>query len=448
VEAIVYSDRDIIVASASEVRKAPLAVIRVSGDNCWNVFQRCFRPKIKKDYEPWRMMYGLWQDGEGVVDDVTVVPYRGPASYTGQDMFEVICHGSALFVDAVVASVIACGGRAARPGEFTMRAVLNGKMDLLEAEGVGALIEANTRFQADLIRRQANGPLVDVVKEQVEAILQVQAHIEATIDYGEEDIDALQKDVLLSKMRGVLGALTELKKTSSFTRSLRRGFRVLLTGRPNVGKSTLFNALVRQERALVTELPGTTRDLVSEEVEIDGLPVVLIDSAGVRETEDRVENLGIEKIYEMLGEVDLVLYLVEQGMETEPYEKIKTLSEDKWIRIRTKADVDEQTLAEEACSVSAKTGQGLDELEGIIVNRLSKVMEGQKAYLINRRQEETLDAALTHLERAIEDFEGGFGEEVLSSYLNTTRRLLGELTGETTVEDILDRMFSNFCLGK
>ena len=442
-----YSDQDLIVAPASGTQRAPLAVVRVSGKGSWEIIERFFKPVSQKEIQPWKMMYGHWQDEEGVVDDVMVSAYRDGVSYTGQEMFEVFCHGNPLFVEAIIQTVLKTGGRRAKPGEFTLRAVLNGKMDLLQAEAVHALVEANTRYQAEMIRRQKEGSLVPLVKKQVEAILQLQAHIEATIDYGEEDIDALEREKVVDRLQGVLDPLLHLRETVSFFISLRKGFRVLLTGPPNAGKSTLFNALVKQERAIVTDLPGTTRDLISEEIDLGGLPVVLIDSAGVRDTQDQIERMGLEKIYEILGEVDLVLYLNPAPEKVKPYKKLDDLSPGKWMTIQTKTDM-VGAVKEGDLGVSAKTGHGLAELEKLIVEKLSEVMEGHEAYLINQRQEETLGQAVECLLSAKRDYEAGYGEEVLSSYLNTTRRTLGELTGDTTVEDILDRMFANFCLGK
>ena len=446
---IMYSDKDVIVAAAtSQQVKAPLSVIRVSGEGCWAILKDGFRSRFNSSLKPWQMRYGDWLDEDGVVDDVMVVVYRGPKSYTGQDMFELTAHGNPVLVEAIVRDVVRRGARRARPGEFTMRAVLNGKMGLLEAEGVSALIESNTRYQADLARRQAKGPLVGRVREYVEEILQIQAHIEATIDYGEEDVDALERDSLVRRIGVLVDSVAKVRDTGLFARGMRRGFRVLITGEPNVGKSTLFNTLVKNERAIVTHLPGTTRDLISEEIEIDGLPVVLVDSAGVRDTDDVVESLGIEKIFEMLEDVDLVLYLAVNGDQKPPYDKILELPKEKWITIGTKLDVSVSAVDGFDVVLSAVTGEGVEELEKEVVNRLTDVMKGQSVYLINERQSDVMEAVTVCLQQAWSDFKDGFGEEVLSSYLNTARSLLGELTGETTVEDILDRMFSNFCLGK
>lgn len=441
-----YSDVDVIVAPATRVEQVgPLAIIRISGVDCWDLVASLFTRADRM--QPWQNVYGNWQDEQGVIDDVMVVGYRGPRSYTGQDMVEVTCHGNPVFVDAIVRSLVDKGARRARPGEFTMRAVLNGKMSLMQAESVNGLIEANTRYQADLIRRQVKSPIVPFVNERVEDILAIQAHIEATIDYGEEDISAIDQAGMLEKIERLVDLFEQLYQTGRFANAMRRGFRVLITGEPNVGKSTLFNYMVKEERAIVTHLPGTTRDLISEEIEIKGLPVVLIDSAGVRDTDDVVESMGIKKIYEMLEDVDLVLYLSVSGEDQPPYEQIKELPEDKWLHVVTKVDVQDHRDGKEI-AVSALTGAGFELLEQELVLRLSSAMAGQSVYLINRRQEELVAQVLQQLKKARDDYAGGFGEEVLSSYLNTARRHLGELTGETTVEDILDRMFSTFCLGK
>lgn len=443
---MMYSEVDVIAAPATPIGvRAPLAMIRVSGDGCWDMIQKLFRSK--QSLSPWSVVYGNWYDDAGLLDDVTVMAYEAPRSYTGQDMLEITCHGNPLIVDQIMKSLVRQGMRRARPGEFTMRAVYNGKMDLLQAEAVSGIIEANTRYQADLARRQSKGPIVEFVNNQVEQILQIQAHIEATIDYGEEDIDAVDRSGLLGKMDGLLTAFNNLRETGRFANAMKRGFRVLLTGAPNVGKSTLFNRLVKEERAIVTPIAGTTRDLVHEDLEIRGLPVVLIDSAGVRDTDDVVESMGIQKIYELLEEVDLVLYLSEALRDEPPYEQLAELPKEKWIHVLTKVDL-EKGADDGKIAVSAVTGEGLDRLEDELVIRLSSAMDGQSVYLINQRQEELISEVIEQLDIARGIYAQGFGEEVLSSYLNTARRALGELTGETSVEDILDRMFSNFCLGK
>ncbi len=438
---------DTIVAPATPVHeRAPIAVLRVSGPQAWALIARFFKPSSAKPFRPWRLKRGDWCDPTGVIDDVLISFFKAPASYSGEDMCEISCHGNPLLRDAIEANLIDAGARRAKPGEFTQRALLNGKMGLLEAEALHDLIEAKTRYQADLIRQQAQSPLAARVRQHVHAILGIQAHIEASIDYGEEDVDVLNRDQMGQQLATMIEQLTVLKKTATFAMGMKRGFRVLLAGAPNVGKSTLFNALLARERAIVSDVPGTTRDFITEEVEIQGLPVVLIDTAGIRETQDFIEGEGIKRVRALFGEVDLVVLLLDQAHVGVEFDE-QVLGPERVIRVATKQDL---APVVQGCdlAVSAKAGTGLAQLEQQIVLRLSSAVDGQSAYLINQRQEETVAEAIAMLQAAMDDFQAGHGEEILSSYLNQTRRLLGELTGETTVEDLLDRMFATFCLGK
>lgn len=439
---------DTIVAPATPLNaRGPIAILRLSGPRSWQLVAECFTPTVAGPFKPWRLRHGVWVDRAGTVDEVLVSFFAAPRSYTGEAMCEIACHGNPLFREAIEQSLIARGARRAKPGEFTQRALLNGRMGLLEAEGLHDLIDAKTLYQADLIRQQASSPLAGQVREQVEAVLAVQAHIEASIDYGEEDIDALQRDGLLAKLTAIRDRLRVLKRTATFAIGMKRGFRVLLVGAPNVGKSTLFNALLERERAIVSHVAGTTRDFLTEEVEIGGLPVVLIDSAGLRATDDLIEGEGVRRVHQLLSEADLVLALVDGDHPQVPALDAQAVPAERCLTVATKADLGAPAPNADL-KVSATQGQGLAELERQIVLRLSSAVAGQNAYLINQRQEETVAAAIALLQTAMDDFQSGHGEEILSSYLNQTRWLLGELTGETTVEDLLDRMFATFCLGK
>lgn len=443
-----YSDRDLIVAPATATQlRAPLAVIRLSGPGSWEAVKPWFHPRRDAPWRPWRARYGTWRDDQGIVDEVVVLPFAAPHSYTGQEMVEILCHGNPLFVGAILDSCSRSGARLARPGEFTQRAFLNGKKDLHEAEAVHALIEAKTRYQAAIIRRQSHGALARTVQHAVDEILSVQAHLEAAIDYAEEDVDPVEAGSLGRRLHAVIERLERLRQAAAFAQGMRRGFRVLLTGRPNVGKSTLFNALLAQERAIVTDEPGTTRDFITEEVEMGGLPVVLIDTAGVGDAADPVEEMGIGKVMELLGTVDLVLYLTPGAEPHPPYSELTELAAERWMTVFTKGDQG-PGASEDGLTVCAKKMHGLEELRDEIVVRLSAAHQGQTEMWINQRQEHALTEAVELLERAERDHREGFGDEILSTYLNHVRRKLGEITGETTVEDILDRMFSTFCLGK
>jgi len=441
-----YSVNDIIAAPATPVVKSPLIIIRVSGDGCWGLLKELFQSR-KGQAKSWRASLGNWVDNKGQIDEVIVTCFPNGSSYTGQEMFEVSCHGNPIFVDAIMASLYQKDVRLAKPGEFTARAVLNGKMTLFEAESVQAVIEAKTRFHAELIRKQEKSPLIPHLRNVIEQVLKVQAHIEASIDYGEEDIDALNKDVLIGRLNNIDDDMKGILKSSAFPHKMREGFKVLLTGETNVGKSSLFNALCDHQRAIVTDIPGTTRDLVHEEVEIDGIPIVFIDSAGIRETQDHVELIGIKRIKSILLEMDLILFLTPYKDPQNLYSELLDVENGKVLTVFTKSDLSGgEWQGEDRVIVSVNDAASVQGLKEEIVGRLKKEIGNQ--YLITERQENTFAGALSLLEEAIETLEQGYGEEICSSHLNSFRHKIGELTGETTVEDILDHMFSDFCLGK
>ncbi|PIE89302.1 MAG: tRNA uridine-5-carboxymethylaminomethyl(34) synthesis GTPase MnmE [Acidobacteria bacterium] len=440
-----YSTSDIIAAPATPVLKGPLTVIRVSGDHSWQLLDALFQSR-HKSYQPWKALLGEWRDERGVIDEVIVLPFKAPYSYTGQDMFEITCHGNPVLVEAVLQSLYRSGVRLAKPGEFTSRAVLSGKMSLFHAENVQAIIDAKTRYHAELIRKQEENPLVPLLEQTVGDVLRVQAHIEACIDYGEEDIDALNVVALTDKLKAIEAQLKVILKNSVFPHKMREGFRILLTGDTNVGKSSLFNALCNHQRAIVTDIPGTTRDLVHEEVELEGFPVVFIDSAGVRETDDQVEQIGIDRIKGILHEMDIILYLTPSAEPQPLYSELQRVDPEKLLVVHTKSDLNNQGVIPGKLTVSIEDEASIAELKIEIVKRLKRDFGTQ--YLVTQRQENALDEALNWLASAIESLQQGFGEEICASHLNTFRRKIGELTGETTVEDILDQMFSDFCLGK
>ena len=441
-----YSVSDTIAAPATPVTKSPLTLIRVSGDGCWNLLKKRFVPRSGEP-KAWRASLGEWVDDQGEIDEVIVTAFQDGASYTGQEMFEISCHGNPVFVDAIMQSLYRQGVRLAKPGEFTARAVLSGKMTLFEAERVQALIEAKTRYHAELIRKQEKSPLIPHMKSIVDQVLKVQAHIEASIDYGEEDIDALEIDSLIAKLKNIDGEMRRIRKSSVFPHKMREGLKVLLTGETNVGKSSLFNALCDHQRAIVTDVHGTTRDLVHEEVDIEGMPVVFIDSAGVRETDDHVEKIGIKRIKDILLEMDLVLFLTPFNDPKSIYSELRDVQSEKLLIVYTKSDLGlSLENVEDKCVVSVKDEESVLMLKKEIVNRLKQDFGSQ--YLVTQRQENVFSEALRFLEEAIDMLVQGYGEEISSSHLNSFRRKIGELTGETTVEDILDHMFSDFCLGK
>jgi len=443
-----YSDSDIIAAPATPVIRSPLTVIRVSGNDCWKLIQARFTARYG-DIQPWKAMLGDWTDEKGVIDEVIVLPMQKGKSYTGQEMFELTCHGNPVLVRDILDSLFAMGARMAEAGEFTSRAVLNGRIDLFDAERVQALIEAKTRYHAELIQRQEKSAVIPYLREQVHAVLSIQAHIEASIDYGEEDIEALAPEHLISKIESVISSMDRVLRASVLPLKMTSGFQVLLTGETNAGKSSLFNALCDHQRAIVTEIPGTTRDLVHEEVEIEGVPVILIDSAGVRKTDDPIEKIGMERIEEILPQMDLVLALFPADRDKTDYPHIAGVDKTKVMRVLSKSDLG-AVSDKENHAVSVHDENSVQRLKTQIVQRLvgEKGFSMGRHYLITNRQVDVFRKAQQELKVAVETLREGYGEEVCTSHLNSFRYKIGELTGETTVEDILDHMFSDFCLGK
>jgi tRNA modification GTPase len=394
-------------------------------------------------------MLGDWTDQEGVIDEVIVLPMQKGKSFTGQEMFELTCHGNPVLVRDILESLFALGARMAEAGEFTARAVLSGRIDLFDAERVQALIEAKTRYHAALIQRQESGVVIPYLGQQVHEVLSIQAHIEASIDYGEEDIEALDREQLMARIESVVSSMDRVLKASVLPLKMTSGFQVLLTGETNAGKSSLFNALCDHQRAIVTEIPGTTRDLVHEEVEIEGVPVILIDSAGVRKTHDPIEKIGMERIAEILPQMDLVLALFPADREKREYSHIAAVDEAKVMRVLSKSDLGDDP-GKEIQAVSVYDEKSVQRLKKQIVQRLvgEKGFSMDQHYLITNRQVDVFEKARQELKMAVETLREGYGEEVCTSHLNSFRYKIGELTGETTVEDILDHMFSDFCLGK
>lgn len=439
-----FSEYDTIVAPVTPLQlHLPVAIIRLSGPQSKPIWTSMFSKPEK--LKPRYMAYGNVCDDRGVVDDVTCVYFPAPHSYTGQDVVEIFPHGNPVIVQAILDQILKAGARMAQPGEFTQRALLNGKMDLIQAEGVHELIQAKTRYHADMVRRQSSGPLNQFAKGCIDDVLKIQAHIEASIDYGEEDVDALEDRILLQKMQNLQIKLQSVASTKPFVLGLRKGFRVLLTGPPNAGKSTLFNRLVGSQRALVSDLPGTTRDFISEEISLHGLPVVLIDTAGMRQSDDCIEQMGIQQILNLLPDVDLVIYLNNVTDPSDVYPELNALPGERWFEVSTKCDLTDEVVE---CSIRVGADGDLERLVQEIVVRLSAPVSGHSVWVTNQRQAELLEAATALVQQAQEDLKHGFGDEIVSTALNHVRSVLGEITGETTVEDILDRMFSDFCLGK
>jgi tRNA modification GTPase len=439
---------DTIAALATAPGRSAIAMIRLSGPEAVGLVSRLAKGRM---FEPRRAtLCGLFENGY-MLDDGVVTVYPGPASYTGEDVVEIACHGSPLVTDRILRALLACGARSAKEGEFTRRAFLNGKMDLTQAESVIDLIGAETDRALRAARRMREGELGRWLEVRRERLLQALAHLEAHIDFPEEDISPEVQEGFRRELAEVGTELGRFLSTAEEGKRLREGVRVALGGAPNAGKSSLLNALLQRERAIVSPVPGTTRDTIEEGLVVEGIVVRLTDTAGLREAAEGVEALGIARTREAFKQADLVLW-VHDAMEAEGL-RPQVPGDIECLEVWNKADMANDALRSrhpEALWISAKTGEGLEALKQAIASRLRLSVHGddETPVLTHVRHEEALRHAVEALEGARALSLGGEPPELTSVELRSAIDGLGELLGQTSNEDMLDRLFKNFCIGK
>ncbi|WP_325199101.1 tRNA uridine-5-carboxymethylaminomethyl(34) synthesis GTPase MnmE [Oscillibacter sp.] len=452
-----------------------IGVVRVSGPDCFSLCGRVFRSvRPFGELEARRMVLGEILDGEGrALDRGLAVRFPGPHSYTGEDSAEFHCHGSPVVLREVLAALFAAGARQAGPGEFTKRAFLNGRLDLTQAEAVIDLIDAETAAAARNAAAQLDGGLRRALEPIQEALLDVTSRFYAVVDYPDEDIQDAGPEEIAAALRGAEGALTALLSTCKRGKILKRGVRTAIVGLPNAGKSSLLNALAGYERAIVTDIPGTTRDTVEESVLCGGVLLRLIDTAGLRETEDRVERLGVERSRRAMEEAELILLVMDGAVEVCPenraYLEAQALLLDQvartgkpWLCIESKCDLtgphafsigliqkDAANNPAACLCVSSVTGEGLDKLEEAVAALFpAGAPEEAGSLLTDRRQEEAAGRAQAAVRRALEALEGGLTPDAALTDAEEALDAIGELTGRTAREEIVERIFSRFCVGK
>ncbi len=455
---------DTIAALSTPPASAAIGILRLSGPRAVEIAQACFQPLGRKPltgHAPRTLVYGDLLDREGrAIDRVLCTYSRGPASYTGEDTAELQCHGSPLVLSLGLEALFAQGARQAGPGEFTRRAFLNGRLDLTQAEAVGDLLEASSREGARHAAGQLTGALSREIARIYSALVDVMAHFHAVLDYPDEDIDAFRLEELSRILAQQGQALDGLLATCRRGRQLTRGVRCALVGRPNAGKSSLLNALAGYERAIVTDIPGTTRDTLEVSVELGGVPVRLIDTAGLRESADPIERLGVERSRQAMEQAELILVLWDGSRPAAPEDGAlleQALQLAPAILVHTKGDlppvpspaVPALDPMPREVTVSAKTGQGLSELEEAVAALFPKpedIPYGQ--LLTNQRQEQAARRARESLGRAQQALEAGVTPDALLTDVEEALGALGELTGQSVREDVTDRIFSRFCVGK
>ena len=453
--------KDTIAAIATPVGEGGIGIVRVSGAGAAGIADSIFRARGSGGLQSHRFCYGDIIDPSSglVLDEAMAVVMLAPRSYTREDVLEIQCHGGYLVVRKVLELVLSQGARLAEPGEFTKRAFLNGRIDLLQAEAVIELIRSKTEAALALARHQSEGLLSGKIAAAKEGLFKSLALIEAYIDFPEDDIDLPDNHEIRSSVRDCLARIETLLEGFTEGRVLREGVSVLIAGKPNVGKSSLLNTLLREKRAIVTSVPGTTRDIIEEVINIRGLPVTLLDTAGIRETGDEVEQEGMRLTLEKIPLADLVLFVVDGSRPFDNEDRLimDAVSGCSVLLVINKSDlpvvaaVPQELAAQKTVCISAKSGDGIDCLREAVFSMFIRegVLEGRDyAALSQVRHRDALEKARVHLLSFLQGFGTGVGLEFVALDLRDALGALGEVTGETTPESILDEIFSRFCIGK
>jgi tRNA modification GTPase len=455
---------DTISAIATPPGEGGIGIVRISGPNAVKTAAEIFWPKSCASFteaESHRAYYGKIMDGGRMVDEAVVILMRAPHSYTKEDVVELQCHGGSFVLRRVLELTFRHGARPAEPGEFTKRAFLNGRLDLTQAQAVMDLIEAKT----DSSLRMAAGHLEGMVSKEIKGlrhdILEMIAHLEASIDFPEDDIDDVVIDEVRERISDIREKLVKLVKTAHTGKILRDGLETAIVGRPNVGKSSLLNALLHEERAIVTDIPGTTRDSIEEYANVAGVPLHIIDTAGIRATDDRVEMMGVERSRGYIEKASLVLALFDASstLQKEDEEIIGLLQDKEAIVLLTKGDLAAELTKEgfekllpgkTVLTISTKSGEGIEALEQEILSRVygDEAIEQEGAFVASAREAHLLNEAVSDIDAVLDTIENGMSADFVVIDLRTLWEKLGEITGETVGEDIIDEIFSRFCLGK
>lgn len=446
-----------IAAISTPAGNGGVGIIRISGNDSLKIIDRIFKPVKKGEIRPFSFKLGHIYDEEGeIIDQVLVSYFKAPKSYTGEDVCEINCHGGNVAMKKILETVLKNGAVMAEGGEFTKRAFLNGKLDLTQAEAVIELINSKSEKESRASIKQLDGKLGQKIKNIENEIVGLLADIEANIDYPEyEDIEEVRREKIIEVLRNQIEKLSKLEKSFESGKILKNGVLTAIVGKPNVGKSSLLNALLKEDRAIVTEIPGTTRDTIEEYVTIKGISLRLMDTAGIRKTSDIVENIGVEKSKKALEEAELVLLLIDGnvGVTDEDKKIYNEIKNKPHILIINKTDLEckEINISDEnTVRISTKTGDGLEQLENKIEELFNtKNLDTENEIIItNIRHKDLISKTIKGLNSAIEAIETGIPIDMISINIKDAIKSLGEMLGESVSEDVLNKIFEKFCVGK
>ena len=455
---------DTIAAIATAPGEGGIGIIRISGEKSLQVAQSIFKSvtgKLIKDYNTRTLIYGTIVDGEKVIDEVLVAYMKGPKSYTGEDVIEINCHGGFISVKKILELILSKDVRLADAGEFTKRAFLNGRIDLSQAEAIIDVIKAKTDKAHEVAQSQLEGLLSKKIRELRFKVTEVLAHLEVSIDFAEEDVEEITYKTLKENAEDLKNEIKKLYDTSESGKILRDGLKTVIIGKPNVGKSSLLNAILGENRAIVTDIAGTTRDVIEEFVNIKGIPLKIVDTAGIRETEDIVEKIGVEKSKESYNTADLVIMVLDSSrpLSQEDREILETLENKKTIVLLNKTDLEQKIDIDELskyvdCSsiikISALQYKGIEELQDKIESMVYKgsVKNSSSLMITNSRHKDALLKAYESINDAINAIDQNMPYDFIEVDFKNIWDYLGYINGDTVKEDLLDTIFANFCIGK
>ncbi len=446
---------DTIAAISTALGQSAINIVRMSGDDAINIANLVFRGKDLTKAKSHTVHYGHIIEDSMILDEVLITVFKAPKTFTTQDIIEINCHGGTYVARKILSLLLSKGARLANNGEFTERAFLNGRIDLTQAESIMDIIEAQSKMSLTLANKGLDGAIYQLIIDLRDQLLSLIAHIEVNIDYPEyDDVITLSNELIKPKVESLLSRIKEILKKSEYGKIIKEGLKTAIIGRPNVGKSSLLNALLKEEKAIVTEIQGTTRDTIEGFINIGGIILNLVDTAGIRDSEDIVEKIGIDKAKKVINEAELILFVLDQSETiTEDDKKLLELTKHKKrIIIINKSDLHKKLTEsfEHSVEISARNNVGIQELEELIQTMFLKgeVNLNEETYLSNARQIAKLKEAKSSLQDSLYAIKEQLPIDMVEIDLKTAWSLLGDIIGANSSTNLLDELFSKFCLGK